>query len=487
MKPLSLVLATALALAAVADGQPPFATGLHRDDQPPPPTVMVVKMTLHPVGPSEPDLRFKLLPEVRDREPGNAALLYYRAYSPEWFVGNQVRRDKELDQKLEKWRSETPLKELPVKELDWLLNSNDLREVDRAARRSYCDWEFVPRLREDGIGALLPDVQGFREVTRFLAIRTRLQVAQGKYADAVRTLQTGFQLDRDLAEGPTLIHDLVGIACGMILLERLEELIQQPDAPNFYWPLTDLPQPFVNLRKGFEGERLTTDWLFPGGRELLANPNAPRPGPEKFRSMQKMIHGLADDSGPKFEVSVKHLDENAAALPEARRVLKGYGWTDAQIDSQPGGVANMLLEVHNYDRYYDEFLRWYGQPYPVAREQFARSDAKLKAAKDVPGTVLARLLLPAVGKVINASERIDRRIAGLRVVEAVRLYAAAHGGKLPATLADITDVPVPDDPVHARPFGYTVEGDKAVLTGPPPAGVTPNSSNNLRYELTLAK
>ncbi len=42
------------------------------------------------------------------------------------------------------------------------------------------------------------------------------------------------------------------------------------------------------------------------------------------------------------------------------------------------------------------------------------------------------------------------------------MYAADHGGKLPARLEDLT-VPIPIDPIHGKPFDYKIEGDSAVL------------------------
>ena len=38
------------------------------------------------------------------------------------------------------------------------------------------------------------------------------------------------------------------------MLDRVEELIQQPDCPNLYWPLMTLPAPFVNVRPALEFE-----------------------------------------------------------------------------------------------------------------------------------------------------------------------------------------------------------------------------------------
>jgi hypothetical protein len=53
-----------------------------------------------------------------------------------------------------------------------------------------------------------------------------------------------------------------------------------------------------------------------------------------------------------------------------------------------------------------------------------------------------------------SSVRFDRRVAALRVVEAVRHYAATHDGKLPQKLAQITETPIPHDPFTGKPFEY---------------------------------
>ncbi len=66
-------------------------------------------------------------------------------------------------------------------------------------------------------------------------------------------------------------------------------------------------------------------------------------------------------------------------------------------------------------------------------------------------------MIPASLSVRQAQARIDQRIALLRHVEALRLYAAEHNGTLPAKLADIT-VPLPVDPITGKPFRYEAYG-----------------------------
>src|SRR5260370_4463 len=57
---------------------------------------------------------------------------------------------------------------------------------------------------------------------------------------------------------------------------------------------------------------------------------------------------------------------------------------------------------------------------------------QIKPAKE---EALFGFLVPALLKVRNAQGRLEQRIALLRHVEALRLYAAAHDGKLPVTLS----------------------------------------------------
>ena len=87
------------------------------------------------------------------------------------------------------------------------------------------------------------------------------------------------------------------------------------------------------------------------------------------------------------------------------------------------------------------------------------------------------------GKMHLLMDRLDRHVAILQCVEAMRLYAAAHEGKFPKQLSDITLVPVPDDPVAHKAFAYTRTGAKAVLEMPNLKGAT--DKNIIRYELSF--
>ncbi len=95
-------------------------------------------------------------------------------------------------------------------------------------------------------------------------------------------------------------------------------------------------------------------------------------------------------------------------------------------------------------------------------------------------------LTSAYLRVRRAQGRLEQRIALLRHVEALRLYAAEHDGKLPANLSEIT-VPLPPDPFTGKPFHFRLDGPTAHLRGTPPAGLEKDAAWNIHYEITIQK
>lgn len=74
--------------------------------------------------------------------------------------------------------------------------------------------------------------------------------------------------------------------------------------------------------------------------------------------------------------------------------------------------------------------------------------------------------MPAVPQALKAEWRLVIRQRTLMVVEALRLHAAQHHGQLPASLDEITVVPVPRHPVTLQHFPYSATGNTAVLDAP---------------------
>jgi hypothetical protein len=445
-----------------------------------PPELPVTKLTVTPAAAPMPALKYELLPELRETTPGNAVTLYYRAFAPEWWhnvAGNKVLLEK-VNDALDKPAADVKA----MSELRFIRDWMMLKEADRAARRAYCDWEMTPRIREEGIGLLLPDVQSLREIARYLKIRTKLELADGQYDKAARSLQTGLQMGRHCADAPTLIHALVGAALSAVMFGEVEEWIAQPDSPNLYWAL-GLPQPYIDLRRPLQGERIWMDNMLPGYREALADPSKGPPQPVGVGDLMRLVEGWNSHGGQNLAMSLMV----AKKYPAAKEYLRKHGRTAEQVESLPAQSAVLLHEVAIYDQMFDEMLKWQGQPYWITKPALDRVDAELR--QDMPSGrrySLAGMLLPAMSKVHLASARTDRKINLLRTIEALRLYAAAHG-QWPNALADITEVPVPIDPISGKVLEYRRDGDKAFLTAPPPAGEPAHQGNSERYEITLKK
>lgn len=79
--------------------------------------------------------------------------------------------------------------------------------------------------------------------------------------------------------------------------------------------------------------------------------------------------------------------------------------------------------------------------------------------------------------------RMERHIAALKCIEALRLYACMHDGKFPEKLSDVTEVKIPDDPVTKKPFSYSRTGSEAILEIQATEGS--EGRDAIRYEITF--
>lgn len=472
---------SALTLAALCAGSAPAQPqGLTpaAPGTPDAPKAVVVKLTLHPAAAPMPALKYHLLPEVLDLKPGNAALLYQRAHSLEWW-GHFLRSGD-----AEKMSSllDLPLRKMPRNNVALL--QGPLAEMDLAARREYCDWEMTPRLREQGYALLIPDVQGFRLYGQMLALRTRLQMLDGKFDHAVEGMQTGFALSRHVSQAPILINSLVGTAIATLTLEQVEQLVQLEKAPNLYWGLTDLPRPFIDLRRPLQGEKMSIDSIFPEIHAALSDPRLPPVPTQTFDGYIRHIRNLGLPNGQDRFVFAMMA---ARVYPQAKQYLLDKGFSAEQVTNLPVTQVSLMYAVALFDDYFDEVYKWQTFPYWRARPGLAKAEERIRLLQsEQPVAMSLAAMIPAVNKVSFAKARLDRRIAMLRIVEALRLHAAGDG-KLAARLDDMREVPIPIDPVTGKAFEYSANGNSAVLYAGPPHGETASDRNAIRYEITLRK
>jgi hypothetical protein len=128
-----------------------------------------------------------------------------------------------------------------------------------------------------------------------------------------------------------------------------------------------------------------------------------------------------------------------------------------------------------------------GLPKPfIDVEKAIASERKVRQAQvDNPALrqQIESQLDPAHDRVRLVAKGLDSHLAALQCVEAIRSYAASHGGQLPQSLSEIAGASLPQDPASDEPFRYTRTGATAVLESAIPAGGT--ERNRMRYEIAV--
>lgn len=474
-----------------------------------------VKLTVSPAPEPEPALKYALLPTLSERKPGNAALLYYRAMQSWQSAGGETHL------KMQEWLFNTERHELPDAARALIRDAAALKELDLAARRERCDW-LLP-IREQGAFAVsLPEAAQLRELGRLQALRIRLEITDGAIDDAIQSLKTGYSLAYDTNQANTLIHALVGTSTGRLLIEQAEQLVQRDHAPNLYWALTALPQPLINLRGAIEQESDALYGEFPILRRVDGPPlsageveelrrelgrfftlvNAPVAGAASVGSppeAREVLNALPFFAGRDETLTVqlvapqepKRGDIDALAqklYPRAKQFLIDRGRSAQQVDELPVLQAVTLYSLSVYEMLRDRHYRWFHLPYWEARAGLEDAERYLSTeGKRMEGIPFATYLLPATSRSFAATTRLDRDVALLRCVEAIRMYAATHDGNLPERLADITQVPVPEDPYTGQGFSYSVQGDVATLESAAPEGFEDQGGLAKRYRITIRR
>jgi hypothetical protein len=427
----------------------------------------VVLLRVSPAEVPQQSLKYRLFRDRGQLTDGNAPTQYYRAMS--FFVENAGLLGELRSDYWDNWLR-MPLKDLPKKEMAEKLGMarNLIREFEIGSKRKRCEWQIEGR--QEGFGLILPEVQGFRMIGRLLAARARLAIADGHYDEACEMFQTGYALAHHLGQGPTLIHILIGMYVARTMTEQVEALVQQPDAPNLYWSLTVMPRPFADLEPALQEERVVIENMLPWLKKLDATPMTEQQVKEAELSTVK----IAQDFGLR-PTNMADRANRALALTEASAagkiaLVKTYGFTTEQVTAMPGFQVAAMYAARDYRDAVEEVAKWRHAPEGWKSAEYKEAQKRYgKAIKRLDDLFFRRLLGGLGGdefpleRVAMAGVRVDRHLAALRTVEALRQYAAKHDGNLPAKLANVKELPVPADPLTGKPFEYLVEGDKATL------------------------
>lgn len=474
------------------------------DSDDPPPKVITIRPAPAPV----PALKYRLLPERRDLLPGNAAIFYHRAIErlievryqqaleaqaarkpPMQAAAEQERLQEQLNQP-----AATLSKDVARRHLE--RHAICLHEVELGARREFCDWGF--QHRDEGFTLILSDIQETRTLARLVVLKARLELAEGRHESAFHWLQTGFALARHVGQGNIFIQSLVSAAITSQLADPLEELIQSPGAPNLYWALANRPRPFLDLTDASEGERYVLEKEFPRLKDLDSGPwsmEEARAFADEMKQKYAMLTGeWAAAASPTGRPEMKDLGEHllfttivARAYPAAKRELIAEGRPASLVEAMPAIQAVALVSYRHYQEVRDEIFKWTGLPFSQGWQGLEKADVHPRLGwEKLKSGIPFVMILPAIRSVFVVPVRVDRRLDVVQAIEAIRLFAASHDGKLPPNLDAITEAPVPVDPATGKPFDYRASGETATLSAPPPPGYN-FPQFKVHYVLKLAR
>jgi len=453
----------------------------------------VVKLAITPAVAPMPSLKYQLLPPFLDRRPGNAAVRYER-------IALYFRPDAKIDGQASDWLT-LPLDEFrqpaTLQAVDAAGLFKVFSELQLASRLQSCEWE-LPYREQIFFEILLPELQEMRRLARYVALKARREIVDRRYDDATATLQVGYSLARHVAAGPTLINGLVGASIAAMMDKVLLDFAQAADAPSLYWALSFQPRPFIDPRPGVEAEMSSLFLSFPDLTSIGERKSTSVDAQAALSRLVDAVTGLVgmvqggEGSAPQLAelgkpaAKVGILPYAAARKVEMQDYLIACKWPKPRVEKLSDAELLLAFTRVKYEELRDIQFRSLHLPYWQARTELAAADERLRAAAENREEVLplGSLILPAFSKVGHTYAKSERRLDTLRIVEALRLYAGKHDGKLPATLDAVTEVPLPPlDVITGKPFVYSCTGNVARLTQPDEFH---GDHREMVYEITIA-
>lgn len=442
------------------------------------------RLTVTPAAASTPLLKYRLLQPEVEKKSGNSVPFILKALNiskQAWREHQNLlsRRPDGLDA-TDLYATEIATRDLDLKALQEIVQAlpypSILDELERASLRAECDWDFGLRnlTGPEIVNFTLEDHQESRQLTRLVGLLVCHQIATRDYEQALDTmkLHTEFALRMGVPE--LLVCRLISMAELSIMNDQVLRLMASPLSPNLYWSLTELPQPVVPMRDAIRFDLTFSLRHFP----ILRDPEKKNYDADRWQLELKAFlsdleqfqksFGNRDDSqlGIALE-KLRSSDQTADIFPVAKARLESLEkpW---DLNAMPPEQVILIDAAYEHQRLLDDVAAWSHLPFPelVQHKHWQDQENELKQSDQGSyGALLAQLALPALKAVRNAEARLDRDIAAMRVIEALRMHAS-KAGQFPKTLLEVTCVPVPENPSTGEAFAYRLEGKDAILELP---------------------
>ena len=423
-------------------------------------------LRVNPAAEPSPALRYRLYPARWELRPGSALLHFTRAH----ILLHQFPNEKQKE-----WQ-------------EWSRDENDPSDQDLAATLVSLDpvfdelhelaqsedltWDH--RIRDvRGMAVYhyqLSDVHEVRPMVRLLSLKIRHQLKKQDFDGAFSSISDGLRLAEFVGQGETLIQKVVGLAMASIIRGSLQEAIATPGCPNLYWALASIPQPLIRVSDVVLWEVRNIPRVLPVLEEAETANWTDEEAIAKWASLVEDLDQLGGNGG-----FLDHRSRGVFAIASvtfvdvARERLLANGVSEARLETLPPLQIVLLDASRELRRIGDDVGKAHLLPVSLAKplveresEVFQRWQTKNRISS-VPA-MIAGILFPPGGQVLEAETRVFMAYNRLMTVEALRMHAAEHAGELPATLAQLNPVPAMLDPFTNQPFEYRIETHNDVRT-----------------------
>src|SRR5262249_25370767 len=180
-----------------------------------------------------------------------------------------------------------------------------------------------------------------------------------------------------------------------------------------YWALTALPRPLIGLEGGLGFEYRTVEMQIPALADLeRARTREQWDG--VLRRVRTELRRLAPQGAKAAKFFPKDCapEDPAAKSPDlatARKfVARSKGLSADKVKALPPAQVLLLYMVGTYHEDRDDWYRAAYLPYPQARVLFEAARKRLREAPVTEGHVAARLLFPALDRVMSRQAALER-------------------------------------------------------------------------------
>ena len=413
----------------------------------------LIRLRVSPAPAPKPALKYQLLPELAEMNPGNPVQSYMKCFMEQ----QKFFFDKAAFDRREKLLA-MPLKELQGQDM-LEYGGFPLTQADWAARLDTPDWQVLLKIKSDWRSLCSSPSRkrfGRWRIRSRYGFDPRSPPAGSTRPCAPR--KTMFAMARHLGEHPTLIGTLVGLSMANSAIGPLEELIEQPGSPNLYWALTALPAPLVSVEMGADAER-----LWPTIELWDLDEAAPMTAERLSRFMIRLEKLLGNGTAPSKRAGDSHgrgtADQghgDARGCPPPADRGRGFRRESQKLSARPDHPARREARGRSPPRRHPEAH----EPAALAGGQAGQPDQTMRRTEALRRTGFVE------GLAWESTGGKARLSSGSPCCDTSRrcdCTPPSITARCPRKLSDIS-VPLPDDPFTGKPFRYEQNG----ATGPHP-------------------